>query len=119
MRGREEVRLSCVYVAAFVFTCPSSARGRDGGDRRARKNGDPVTGRTGGFPGSRQGHIDRPSVGGHRAEIGKADGGCRRHRSEEHTSELQSLMRISYAVFCLKQNNKTIHNQPLTLNCKP
>src|SRR3546814_5030529 len=26
-------------------------------------------------------------------------------RSEEHTSELQSLMRISYAVFCLKQNN--------------
>src|SRR3546814_16016343 len=27
-------------------------------------------------------------------------------RSEEHTSELQSLMRISYAVFCLKKNNK-------------
>src|SRR3546814_11260266 len=26
-------------------------------------------------------------------------------RSEEHTSELQSLMRTSYAVFCLKQNN--------------
>src|SRR3546814_6188698 len=31
-------------------------------------------------------------------------------RSEEHTSELQSLMRISYAVFCLKQKkNKTTH----------
>src|SRR3546814_3296544 len=29
-------------------------------------------------------------------------GGFERHRSEEHTSELQSLMRISYAVFCLK-----------------
>src|SRR3546814_1067475 len=28
-------------------------------------------------------------------------------RSEEHTSELQSLMRISYAVFCLNNNNKT------------
>src|SRR3546814_10338936 len=28
-------------------------------------------------------------------------------RSEEHTSELQSLMRISYAVFCLKKNTKT------------
>src|SRR3546814_9976691 len=27
------------------------------------------------------------------------------HRSEEHTSELQSLLRISYAVFCLKKNN--------------
>src|SRR3546814_3337562 len=32
-------------------------------------------------------------------------------RSEEHTSELQSLMRISYAVFCLKQK-KTQQNQP-------
>src|SRR3546814_9320358 len=35
-------------------------------------------------------------------------------RSEEHTSELQSLMRISYAVFCLKKkktpNHNTIHN---------
>src|SRR3546814_3628424 len=30
-------------------------------------------------------------------------------RSEEHTSELQSLMRISYAVFCLKIKNKTRH----------
>src|SRR3546814_1483526 len=31
----------------------------------------------------------------------------RRTRSEEHTSELQSLMRISYAVFCLKKKNRT------------
>src|SRR3546814_5947382 len=30
-----------------------------------------------------------------------------RLRSEEHTSELQSLMRISYAVFCLKKTNRT------------
>src|SRR3546814_2811196 len=30
-------------------------------------------------------------------------------RSEEHTSELQSLMRISYAVFCLKKKNNTTH----------
>src|SRR3546814_9192369 len=30
-----------------------------------------------------------------------------RRRSEEHTSELQSLMRISYAVFCLKKKNRT------------
>src|SRR3546814_7049902 len=33
----------------------------------------------------------------------------RRGRSEEHTSELQSLMRISYAVFCLKKQKPTIH----------
>src|SRR3546814_8758250 len=32
------------------------------------------------------------------------------YRSEEHTSELQSLMRISYAVFCLKKTNKKSHH---------
>src|SRR3546814_7331213 len=32
-------------------------------------------------------------------------------RSEEHTSELQSLMRISYAVFCLKKKKNTRNNQ--------
>src|SRR3546814_7636647 len=43
-----------------------------------------------------------------------------RRRSEEHTSELQSLMRISYAVFCLKKKNTpppnlyTIHNHQST-----
>src|SRR3546814_7005279 len=35
----------------------------------------------------------------------------RLHRSEEHTSELQSLMRISYAVFCLKKKKKTQKSQ--------
>src|SRR3546814_9130688 len=35
------------------------------------------------------------------------------HRSEEHTSELQSLMRISYAVFCLKKKK---HRQQTQLN---
>src|SRR3546814_2822236 len=38
---------------------------------------------------------------------------CRRgpdKRSEEHTSDLQSLMRISYAVFCLNKKNKTLNN---------
>src|SRR3546814_1595540 len=37
-------------------------------------------------------------------------------RSEEHTSELQSLMRISYAVFCLKKkNNKRNNNSNTTI----
>src|SRR3546814_7441053 len=34
-------------------------------------------------------------------------------RSEEHTSELQSLMRISYAVFCLKHKNNKTHTMTL------
>src|SRR3546814_5453092 len=44
-------------------------------------------------------------------------------RSEEHTSELQSLMRISYAVFCLKKKKthtitKTNHNTHININNK-
>src|SRR3546814_3501442 len=36
--------------------------------------------------------------------------GRRTGRSEEHTSELQSIMRISYAVFCLKKKTQSYHN---------
>src|SRR3546814_5219283 len=36
-------------------------------------------------------------------------------RSEEHTSELQSLMRISYAVFCLKKKNKNNRNKNILI----
>src|SRR3546814_1302667 len=35
----------------------------------------------------------------------------RKPRSEEHTSELQSLMRISYAVYCLKKKNQDSHHR--------
>src|SRR3546814_5959283 len=35
-------------------------------------------------------------------------------RSEEHTSELQSLMRISYAVFCLKKKNNNEYKRQIT-----
>src|SRR3546814_6063903 len=42
----------------------------------------------------------------HSVCIGSGSPPCRRHRSEEHTSELQSLMRISYAVFCLKKKKE-------------
>src|SRR3546814_7521333 len=39
-------------------------------------------------------------------------GGIAVIKSEEHTSELQSLMRISYAVFCLKKKNKKQYKKP-------
>src|SRR3546814_4882618 len=39
-------------------------------------------------------------------EVERGEDGVDQVRSEEHTSELQSLMRISYAVFCLKKKNK-------------
>src|SRR3546814_3292147 len=52
--------------------------------------------------GNRDEFHDRPS-----APLGAWDdgSGIDAGRSEEHTSELQSLMRISYAVFCLKKKN--------------
>src|SRR3546814_9182574 len=47
----------------------------------------------------------------HNTELLLIKGGMRRQcvRSEEHTSELQPLMRISHAVFCLKKQNKPTH----------
>src|SRR3546814_9218677 len=66
-------------------------------------------------------HVDAQRLIGHRALgialVGVLDrprGGLlrlRRLRSEEHTSELQSLMRISYAVFCLKKQKNTHHTR--------
>src|SRR3546814_10730028 len=55
--------------------------------------------------------FDRQVLGGPeavRAEAAALQGWTKAARSEEHTSELQSLMRISYAVFCLKKK-KTRH----------
>src|SRR3546814_10791213 len=46
--------------------------------------------------------VGKPELRRWQIELGRQIG-----RSEEHTSELQSLMRISYAVFCLKKKNKT------------
>src|SRR3546814_8125685 len=52
-----------------------------------------------------------------RAHGGRADKTIlAERRSEEHTSELQSLMRISYAVFCLKTNKNTNNKPETTVN---
>src|SRR3546814_7455824 len=50
----------------------------------------------------------RACCGSHRAAAGRPQHSS---RSEEHTSELQSLMRISYAVFCLKKKTKRKHKE--------
>src|SRR3546814_7917455 len=63
----------------------------------------------------RRRHLGNRPGGGHakhRRDADRRPGAIRRieippPRSEEHTSELQSLMRISYAVFCLKKKNTT------------
>src|SRR3546814_9983856 len=59
----------------------------------------------------------RRAAGGSGASFAQARGAlcAAAPRSEEHTSELQSLMRISYAVFCLKKKT-TKHNKNATQN---
>src|SRR3546814_4151778 len=54
--------------------------------------------------GSPAGDVPIPGIGTAAGFSGKG-GDPETFRSEEHTSELQSLMRISYAVFCLKKKN--------------
>src|SRR3546814_8174992 len=67
------------------------------------------TGLAGG-DGSTDGGAGR-DCGAFRFQAVMPEGGGAGLRSEEHTSELQSLMRISYAVFCLKKKNKKTHNK--------
>src|SRR3546814_3053555 len=55
-------------------------------------------------------------LGGHMIVAREGRGREVLHRSEEHTSELQSLMRISYAVFCLKQKSNTSIPRTTTIN---
>src|SRR3546814_9943946 len=70
--------------------------------------GHEISDKTGGSKGNQNIAAAAGAVGG--AIAGNAIQN-RVQRSDEHTSELQSLMRISYAVFCLKKKNeKTIHS---------
>src|SRR3546814_7169504 len=74
------------------------AEGRRGGDRRGDQ--------------SRCGRRTGQDKAGRRCRFRGRDGP---RRSEEHTSELQSLMRISYAVFCLKKKNKKVDEATTTV----
>src|SRR3546814_1614032 len=97
----------------------------------------PLPGQAAAYPGAGQraaGGLLRPAVGGRGDATAGGEAGRRkrrtplndrtiieidrvtRRRSEEHTSELQSLMRISYAVFCLKKQttSQQLLNNPMS-----
>src|SRR3546814_5280038 len=78
---------------------PRGSRRARASDRGAHGQGD--EGRPREMPGSRRVGLSR-QAGGHRPAAGSVEA----MRSEEHTSELQSLMCISYAVFCLKKQTR-------------
>src|SRR3546814_6867520 len=81
------------YTTLFRSPVRGGGAGRRRGRRHGRRRGDGGTAPTSALADAGDGR--------HR---GTGRTGDRRHwRSEEHTSELQSLMRISYAVFCLKK----------------
>src|SRR3546814_963860 len=62
--------------------------------------------------GTKRGHAAIPCTAITAFMRATARSGSLSRRSEEHTSELQSLMRISYAVFCLKKKKKTTPRKP-------
>src|SRR3546814_3728986 len=94
----------------------SVRRVRDGGElaREHRRGGEDAARRQG--PGPRlerfRAEVARqvPAGDGEGAQRRAAAFGTEQVRSEEHTSELQSLMRISYAVFCLQKKINTLTN---------
>src|SRR3546814_4377704 len=88
-RPRRPVRARHV-LAEFLWLLPGAMA-----DPRTVPRGDGLAGHT---DGSRAPSRTRPALR------------RRDHRSEEHTSELQSLMRISYAVFCLKKKIAHMRN---------
>src|SRR3546814_2648849 len=92
--------------------CSSDLRGEVQGARRTRRAARPPCQYSSGEAEYLQ--VRRPGDAGRqpcdRMPVHRDDrrpaGRLSRSRSEEHTSELQSLMRISYAVFCLKKKTK-------------
>src|SRR3546814_3725785 len=94
------------YTTLFRSGQPRAARpsGREGSGARGFRRSD-----------------HRPPAGDGRSlwsdgEMDRHGGRFHAHRSEEHTSELQSLMRISYAVFCLKKKKKVNIKTSLSLH---
>src|SRR3546814_8999556 len=89
----------------------SRVRGRDDNDPDGGGVWDrPGATRAGGRRDRRRGHryTNNPNPAGQEGEMKNYLAVFLLLRSEEHTSELQSLMRISYDVFCLKKNKATI-----------
>src|SRR3546814_10511103 len=101
----------------MALPAPVVARGRDHAARTQRAGGNARAddrGRAQGAGESRLHHAQEDGGGSpqdlHPSDAARQGTRTDPRRSEEHTSELQSLMRISYAVFCLKKKPKTITN---------
>src|SRR3546814_5689309 len=112
--GRERDDLAHRPRGAWASRGAAKRRHRDAGARdadfAARRRG--AQGALTGF--ARDGGNRQPVEPDDRLSAVGTTSSTRRFRSEEHTSELQSLMRISYAVFCLKKKHTTAQQQHST-----
>src|SRR3546814_8160287 len=100
-RPPRSTRTDTLFPYTTLFRSQDHAAEAAGGtDRGGRGQAHGAAGRAGRAAGAGPGRRGIQQPAGLRAA---------RARSEEHTSELQSLMRISYAVFCLKKK-KTVHD---------
>src|SRR3546814_3697951 len=118
-RPPRSTRTDTLFPYTTLFRSESAAKAKR--DRREQRRAGHADARVGGVELA----LGLGHVGPALDQIGRQarrDGGKRRHRigtrnrSEEHTSELQSLMRISYAVFCLKKKKKSIRTTAILLN---
>src|SRR3546814_5402586 len=103
-RTPRSTRTDTLFPYTTLFRSPARALGEFGLDQKRVRSGDRLTrlqtrsdlDATGAPLTQSDGNGLEPAFHAHEDHV----------RSEEHTSELQSLMRISYAVFCLKKKNK-------------
>src|SRR3546814_9749152 len=108
-RPPRSTRTDTLFPYTTLFRSPAGSRGSGRCDREAARAA----------PGAAIGQRLRrhhPRGRSQRTRTGRTPARRRRGRagrSEEHTSELQSLMRISYAVFCLKKKKTTNHQQQI------
>src|SRR3546814_2340321 len=96
-RPPRSTRTDTLFPYTTLFRSPSVQRGATDG---AARQHDRWTGDL---------RLRAGRAGLRRPAFGRAHRALHRGRSEEHTSELQSLMRISYAVFCLKKKKNENH----------
>src|SRR3546814_15701964 len=110
-RPPRSTRTDTLFPYTTLFRSPEGERHEDEAGQRGQLeledsdehlHGEDEEGEDDDHPGDQQ-HHDRQEIVEEAGEGGEL-------RSEEHTSELQSLMRISYAVFCLKKKNTKERN---------
>src|SRR3546814_959404 len=95
----------------FIMTAARVLRGHGSGKGCGRERGNDKTRLHGEIPRLKSWETRAGEPGAHRAFQTRNSGGS--GRSEEHTSELQSLMRHSYAGFCVKKHNEEVSGYKL------